>query len=264
MRRQSRDSISCLVEPMMGTSCCPGGEPDGFASYRDYNVSVCDMHTHGQLAHQFLHGERLPCFLGLSPTTPFVNRSRLRAILGWLVPRSESVLVVEGFSASRWNLVAIRGLTLEQASEEVMGEILRLRRRVQDITSGMQGGVVRVLDWQGELRTQEYTAIEDAICRYSLNHEEFRSLLNDTTRGYVTKVFPMEVTRMSAERWSTLSRYVIEELAMFLHLYKLGYQVEVYPGSDLEIVEAACTGRFSGFPVACPERTHVSLELTPI
>ena len=53
-----------------------------------------------------------------------------------------------------------------------------------------------------------------------------------------------------------------EELAMFLHLYRLRYKIEVYPGSDLEIVEATCAGRFANFPVPSLERSHVSLELT--
>lgn len=231
---------------------------------RDYDVSICAMHSHGPLVGSFLEGNRLSCFLGLSPTTPFVNRGRLRAILSWVLPRSDSVLIVEGFSASRWNLVGIRGLTLDQAAGEVQKNIQRLRRRVDDIISRMPGSSVRFLDWQGELSAREYIKIEEAIRGFASTHAEFRLLLNETTRGYVTKVHPTEANKLSKEQWDTLSRYVVEEIAMFLHLYKLGYKVEVYPGSDLEIVKAACTGRFAGFPVPCPERSHVSLELTPI
>lgn len=226
-----------------------------------YAVSVCMRSTSGPLADSFLQGARLPCFVGLSPTTPFVNRGRLQAILGWAAPRSESVLIVEGISASRWNLVGIGGLSTDQATEEVQKDILRLRRRVDDIISLMPECSVRFFDWQRELSTKEYVEIEQTIRVFASVHEDFRLLLNETTRGYVTKVHPMEANKLSKEQWDTLSRYVIEELAMFLHLYKLGYKVEVYPGSDLEIVEAACTGRFAGFPVPCPERTHVSLQL---
>jgi len=228
----------------------------------NYVVSVCAQHTHGPPGAKFLAGERMPCFLGLSPTTPFVNRGRLHAILRWLVPRSSSLLIVEGLWASRWNLVAIRGLTMQQATDEVRRDIGRLRRRVDDIVSRPPRASVTFLDWQRELEGKQYGEIQAAICRYAETQVDFQSVLRETTRGYVHKVHPGEANRLTAAQWDTLSLYVVEELAMFLHLYRLRYKIEVYPGSDLEIVEATCAGRFANFPVPSLERSHVSLELT--
>src|SRR5437867_15216 len=81
-------------------------EPESFGGC-GFNVEVVESETHGPLCAKFLAGEKLPCFLGLSPESSSLNRGRLGSILEWLVPRVSQLTVAEGSFLTRWNLRAI-------------------------------------------------------------------------------------------------------------------------------------------------------------
>ncbi len=48
---------------------------------------------------------------------------------------------------------------------------------------------------------------------------------------------------------------------MFLYLYQTGRVIEIYPGSDLRIMQNIANGQYLGFPLPCPHRTHIAVEV---
>ena len=57
-----------------------------------------------------------------------------------------------------------------------------------------------------------------------------------------------------------LAEYVLEEIAMFISLYKQGYHIEVYSGADMPIMKGIVAGKYRGILHECPLRTHVSIQ----
>jgi tRNA-dependent cyclodipeptide synthase len=247
----------------LGDSCL-GRKDTSMGSARDergesYSITAEPLDTHGRLADRFLAGERLPCFLGLSPTTSFVNRARLEAILRWLAPRSQDVMIVEGTYSSRWNLMALQGLEEGAALGALRPALERFRRRVDAILRSLGHVTVAILDWPTVLASEHFQCIHNVLLQYSERYSEFDRALSDIALEYVKRAHRGKVS--SESQHQLLRSYVLEELAVFHYLYLSGYHLEVYPGADLGIMRAIAAGDFPDFPIACRDRSHIGIRL---
>ena len=78
---------------------------------------------------------------------------------------------------------------------------------------------------------------------------------------YATRACPELPSQHSTKVLPVLKNYLLEELSMFIYLYDMGYPVEVYPGSDLDLMRRIAIGEYGNFPFKCPERSHISIEI---
>lgn len=226
-----------------------------------YSVVVVASATHGPLSQRFLSGETMRCFLGISPTTSAANHERLDALLAWLSPKAPSLIVVEGSFPSRWNLIALKGLAESDAIETVNVSVRRFRRRVERLAAALCRSDIAVIDWPNVIASEEFKKISSVVSDFCRANKPFADAVNDVARGYILRVHSSLAHTVNLSQMELLRRYALEELSMFLYLYSIGCHVEVYPGADLEIMRAITAGEFSGFPIHCPDRTHIGVEL---
>ncbi|MEP3479756.1 MAG: tRNA-dependent cyclodipeptide synthase [Fuerstiella sp.] len=225
---------------------------------KHFDVKMNDLHTNGPLVSDFLSGQ-VSCFVGLSPTTPHVNAGRLRAIVDWTLERTESVMIVQGYFVNRWNLMVFDHLPMEVCEELVRKQVGKFQRRLGRIVADKVNVNLRVFDWEAELKTYEYAAIKNKIAVFSLKNERFLELVDQSVKRFTLRQDQLELSSLEL---NCLREYVIEELAMFIRIYQMGYKVEIYPGEDMEIMAACSAGNFVDFPFPCAERTHVSLRVS--
>lgn len=215
--------------------------------------------SYGPLLEDFLRGEELPAFLGLSAHSSFSNAGRFRGLLRWLAPRVSTCAVLEGTFLTRWNAQALQGMSRQDAEVSVRFESARIERRLKRLISeaGLEGRVF-YLPWK-ELVSSPEVRRRIAVLRSSFqNHRGFREHVERLTRAFLSRT---KQAGSGSEPLPVLSEYVFEEIAIFLHMYDSGRTVEVYPGRDLEVMRMIGRGQLPGFPFRCSSRTHVALRV---
>lgn len=225
-------------------------------------VEIVSDETHGPLCKRFMAGEKMPCFLGLSPETSYSNRAHLKTILEWLGPRSERIVVLEGSYFSRWDLMVFSRLSQGEAEQQVLRSVQRFERRLREVSTTLGlAAAVSPLQWPGVLESTETRSIESALRAYAQKSAWFSAGVDAILAEFLIRARSSARHSPSPNERSLLKNYIFEELSVFLHLCRSGYALEVYPGSDLDIMQRIAASAYADFPISCPNRSHLSIRL---
>jgi len=224
-------------------------------------VSVNEEETNGQLVEAFLAGKKFPVFLDLSPDSSAVNTGKLLSILEWLRPRATQITIVEGSYLARWDLVAIEGLEFEEARTKAFGRADAAGRRINAIIKRLNAlDQIHFLDWQTILESDLFQKVHSAIRLYASERPNFATEVHRTAEQFLKRMTRGGRPALSRDSLESLTEYVLEEVAGFLHLHaNERIPIEVYPGADLPLMRHITDGHFENFPIAIPARTHISL-----
>ncbi len=225
-------------------------------------VCVVREHTNGTLVEAFEAAVKVPCFLGLSPRTSYLGASKLTAVLTWLIPRCSRLIIIEGSFVARWNLAANGSLREDEVRRAAGLKHQRARQRLARVLRNVPGShIASVMDWTAEIEKCRFQALLSSVKGYFACNAKFKEMIEAIVSPRIARRPASRPQYRCPEKGQILRQYVFEEIAMFLHLYGLGYWVEVYPGHDLPILQMIGTGAFPDFPVSCPLRTHISIRL---
>lgn len=226
-------------------------------------ITVDTNETTGPLVRPFLDGTKLyPCFLNLSVKNRMANKRSLAELIPWVQQRASKTVVVVGDFQHRHNLIALRGLSPSAALSKAMSygaRTIRVAERLIDEIGASE--TVCVSSAADFIETQECNSILAAVCDYHSRGGRFAAHTAEAATGYLNrlpKTLPVDRSPMTLDR---LVSYLLEEVAMFIHLGRCGYQTEVYPGPDLPILRHIASGSYFGFPFTWPNRTHISVNV---
>lgn len=230
-----------------------------------FNIEVDWSETHGALCERFLNGSPMPCFLGISPDTSFSNRRRLTSILEWLNPKATEIVLLDGSYFGRWDAIVFRQLSALEAATSALREIRRLEDRITSIADELgMSEKIKPLPWPEILEKPAVRDIQWNLRTYARKDVEFAEDVESVLEEFLQRAHPEESASLSIPERETLCNYVYEELSVFLYLAVTSWPLEVYPGSDLPIMQRIANGEFTGFPISCPQRSHLSIRLIPL
>ncbi len=231
-----------------------------------FNIEIVESETHGPLCARLLAGEKFPCFLGLSPESSSLNRGRLGSILEWLVPRVSRLTVAEGSFLTRWNLRAIE--QLPEVEAERIGEerqeaaVRRITKTLREVSGAER---VEVMNWASVVRSFGFSGIRSGVESFAARDSAFEGAVLGAVGEFMRRKRGRDVcVDPTAAQMALLRSYVVEEIAMFVHLYEAGLRTEVYPGDDLYLMRELAAGRFASFPFDLSGRTHIGIRLRPV
>lgn len=251
-----------------GGSLAPTGRLMRARAVKTHPAVIVDQtETSGPLVEEFLAGHRTTaCFIGLSVRNRMANRGSLRNLLPWALSLAQKnslpVRIVVGDYLTRHNLIALDGYDLTKASEKALKLGDRPRRYAREIVRelGVEHAVL-VQSCRDLLGTTRCGAIVSTLNAYARSNRRFADDLAEEARRFVARRDIAEENGADDALIHQLVCYVVEETAMFLLLYEMGYRVEIYPGADLRIMRLIATGAYREFPFPCPERSHVAVQL---
>lgn len=231
---------------------------------QNMTIDIDNSHTSGPLAGAFIRQEHpYGAFLGVSLKNKMSNRKALAQIIPWLSRRATAGVVVIGDYLHRHNLVALRGLSPKEALEKAITDGKRPLRYANEIVSRL-GNInsLQVCSAADLIETSECREVRTTLSSYFSMGGSFFKDVNDVLTSYLSRVCDEQSTSIKMDVREVLKEYMLEEIAMFLYLYQIGYPVEVYPGPDLSIMRKIGQGTYVDFPINCPLRSHVSISLT--
>lgn len=228
-------------------------------------IQVLNDHTYGPDAHTFLDGgSNLSAFIGICAYRPMSNRSFLNDLIPWVLERSNHIKIIIGDYLERHNLMAFEGLTEEEAVEHLFKKGQKIVRSVNRILQEYkQSHKLAVVDFRTEMGLRGFKKVYEATLGCYKSNPLFASDIRREVERFVTdsKRYDQDLKQsVLAEKAAELDKYVLEEVAMYVHLYLQGYTIEVYPGQDLPVLRKIAENTYKDFPFKYSKRTHIGVK----
>lgn len=220
--------------------------------------------SYGPHLKGILAGEKIAkAFLGVSLKNRMANRTNLQKTIPWLARHSSFSLVVIGDMYYRHNLIALRNLSVEVATEAAIREGQRTQRAALRVIEEFGVGDRVATSTAAELmRRDEYAPILQMVRQLFEASGEFAEDIQSSAREYLKRVH--NAGRRDSAKLTVLKEFVLEEVALSLQLYAQGFILDVYPGDDLPALQGITSGRYPGSPFRCSDRTFISLDLSNV
>jgi len=220
--------------------------------------------TNGALAGQVVDEKQpVKAIIPICPYSFAANRRFLKGYLAAISRFCESGLVVVGDYLERTNIAVFDNVSLEDATEKALARGRKISRFVEEaVEQGGLGENLRIISCQEYVESEAFRQIVEELDEYQRNNPEFeKDVLRQTEimAGNTTRV-PGARKPFSKDEIVRLSRYLIEEIALYICLYREGYFVEFYPGRDLFILRQMAEGQYKEFPFEYTKRTHISVQ----
>lgn len=203
------------------------------------------------------------CYLGISLENPLFEGSTLEAILFWAVEKFEDCLVVVGDNLNRFNQRILHGLDLSKASAEANKLGDSFISKTKQLLAKLPTDKIRLTRWQEHLNSREYKESKPLIDKLFNSNPDFRASVNKDAVSFVQRhksrgrgilVSEEEAIRLSCE-------YLLEEIAVFSALSEQGWKVELYPGSELQVLAEVAKGKYQDVPDGLKQRINVELKI---
>ncbi len=203
------------------------------------------------------------CYLGISLDNSIFEASSLLALLLWTVRNFDQCLVVVGDYLCRFNEYILNGLAHDEAIKVAYGLGDSFIDRTSEFFRQLPKGRTRLTRWKSHLETNEYKKsramldelfASDSAFRASIEKEASSFARRQTKRNRTLAVTIEEAIRLSSE-------YLLEEIAVFSALSEQGWQVELYPGPELQVLVDITKGKYSPVPEGLKKRINVELRI---
>ena len=207
------------------------------------------------------------CFVGISLGNPVFKEDSLCAILHWITKRFDQALVVVGDYLCRYNELILNGPDEDKAAKAAIGLgdsfILRTEQIFEQFLKEPKEKI-HLTRWKLHLETDEYKKSKTILDNLFLSNPGFRAAVEKDASGFVSRlmkrnkslaVSPQEALELSC-------KYLLEEIGVFSALSEQGWQVELYPGSELQVLVDIAMGKYLNVPQGLTKRINVELKVT--
>lgn len=229
-------------------------------------VRVSRSESGGRKLTDFFATSGMPAFIDISPGGTAANTGGFSSLVSWALGFASKVIVVEGSYVARWDLQALESLSRVDAERESRKRSRIASRRLSRALLGLPGstsGRATLMDWEDILSTSEFSEIHATLRSDVRSNASLAHAVRELALAFLARMKPQRPT-VSRDPVPLLEEYVTEELAALLYFYVAQrIDVEVYPGPDLKILRDAANETHPQFPYRIPNRTHISVALSP-
>ena len=203
------------------------------------------------------------CYLGISMNSQILEEPKLSSIIDWLSNNYDECQIVIGDYLNRINEYILFGHDKSDAIDKslYLGELFK--KQFENDIDKYPNEKFSILSWYDLIKNSNYDKLKKYFYDCYNNNLEFKDRIHYTSEKYVEKQIirgSLFINRDDAVKIS--AQYIIEELAGFSLLITLGYRIQVYPGSILEIIKDFVNGEFPEISTNLREGIFIELKLS--
>ena len=204
------------------------------------------------------------CYLGISLANPVFNKSNLNAMLLWASANFKQCLVVIGDDLCRFNQKILYGLSDDQCLKEARAGGDEFIENNSAVFNQFSAGAVKVTRWGEHITGDLYQMSSELLESIFIADPEFRSLVESDAISFVErqKKNNAEFAVTEDEAIELCCKYLLEEIAVFNVLSQQGWQVELYPGAELNVLARVAMGKFPDVPQGLKNRINIELKIS--
>ncbi len=193
----------------------------------------------------------------------FHNKSLLEEVIQFLSDHSSSFTVLVGDYLHRYNEMIFHGLNEEDAIKVVLDKGLKLK---SDFVNTMDTLALPVaynfVHTEHLLTLPEFSDKFDRFISIYQTNTAFSTLIDQTVEIFLRRQYKVKLDIEQSKR--LCNQYLFEELAMFEILAEQGYMVNIYPGNQLPVIKAICTGALKGVSAPLEQIQAVEIKFRPV
>jgi tRNA-dependent cyclodipeptide synthase len=207
-------------------------------------------------------------YLGVSLGTPYYSRKRLQRYLEWSREEFDrfAFLIGDGIYALTYSVLHYASRTDAAEKADALGDQAEASIRRVGRTCGIDPTIVR---WEDIASTPECVKLLGLIeSAYRKDPTFALAVRAEVWRNLGDRLSVVGVCRSPGcnhEECQTLDRYVVNEVAGLITISEhMGYEVEVYPGNDLNVLKGVYADQYPHLSGALPEqrkREFVTIQL---
>lgn len=213
-----------------------------------------------ELPNAFL-GNR--CYLGISVGNPSIMSPKLQCIFRWIDQHFDNCKILIGDYLHRTNEYIFYGKGLTDAIEKcrLLGVIIQ-----QQIESCMDIEIAykfEMIHWENFLAsTTEFTLELQHLRRYYNNNSLFKEAIHQSSELYIEKQIRNRQLYIPKEEAVLISiDYLLEEMAVFSVLAKMGYVTQIYPGEILPVLKSLNKGIYPDFKSNLKHAKYIEINI---
>jgi hypothetical protein len=158
------------------------------------------------------------------------------------------------------------GMSEDEALQKVSQKASKIYSIIQEaIDNNGSNSLIQVHSCRDYVETEGGGYIADIVRRFKETDTNFSEDMKRQTSYIIKSTLKksgISAPASSADMIHKLHNYMIEEITLYINLYKNGFTTEIYPGRDLEILKRIAKGIYENFPFDYADRTHISVNLS--
>ena len=210
-------------------------------------------------------GTNLSCFIPICIYSFMASRVFLQDYIPWVVSSCSKSKIIIGDYLERHNIMVFNSISEDEAICKAKKRGDKIRRIIDSILPTIESNnSVTVCSCRDEIETLGCKRIADNIQTFATNNPSFEADLNEQTQLMLNgtqRLSKPHHAEISTNSMTQLHNYMVEELALYIHLYNQGITTEIYPGRDMKILRKIASDQYEGFPYDFINRTHISVAV---
>ena len=203
------------------------------------------------------------CYLGISLANPVFDKNNLTSLLLWASENFKQCLIVIGDELCRFNQKILYGLGEDEClnAARALGDIFI--ENYSAVFEQFDRDVIKISRWGEHVESDMYRKSREVLEGIFINNSEFKSMIEKDAVSFVKrqKKHDTEFAVGDDEAIDLCCKYLLEEIAVFNILSEQGWRIELYPGSELNVLAEVAKGKFPDVPQGLKNRINVELRI---
>lgn len=208
-----------------------------------YRIVLSDVNPASSKAVIFAHR----CYFGVSINNKFIEGKHFERLLKWISVNFPYCLLVVGDYLNRFNELILGKTHEEKIAAElsyrkgiiIKENILRILTRNNITNIGVESSLS--IFQQPEFQ-EHYCFVQEEISKNTIAIKSIESTAIDFLKR---NNHDMQLADSFNDKVCLSKKYIIEELGIFSFLIGIGFVVQVYPGTHLDILKKIANGELS-------------------
>ncbi|MFN8297850.1 MAG: tRNA-dependent cyclodipeptide synthase [Chitinophagales bacterium] len=219
------------------------------------NISVLDLAVHRK------------CYLGISVNNPFFRDKHLGLLLKWIANHFDECVIIIGDYLHRINESILHGESGESAIASSINRGNQIYEILDVTLSILPQNKFKLYRWKQFLDENPNALIEKEKLNQLYNsNNNFRQDILQSCADFIDRLIErgerLYLTKEEAINQS--KEYLLEEMGVFSVLIAQGYNVQVYPGTQLKILKDLANNKFPEIKSNLTSGVYIDLTVKKI
>jgi len=202
------------------------------------------------------------CVLGVSMTNPVFWRSSLDTMLGWMEGNFDQSMILVGDYLHRHNEQILNGNYQEQAIKTAVATGDRFIDYLDQYLPDYSEDRFVVQRWKPLYDDPDFLKAKQLLDTLYHSNPSVKASIQSTAALFVWQKQERQNFKVNKEEAIRLSsEYLLEEMAIFSMLIDRGWNVVLYPGSQLPMLMEIAKGKFKDVPNSLNKGVYVELKV---
>ena len=213
------------------------------------------------LSDRILLDSHQSAYLGISMNNPLFGHPSFQCSIDWMEAKFPNNYLLLGDYLNRWNELIFRERNEAIAQEKSLQQGHDFRQKLIE-NFKLSSPETQILHWLPLITSEGFEPCLHAVGQAYEANAEFRASLDVSAQKFIEKQLTTNTLAVShAEALRLSHHYLIEELAVFTLLAQQGIPVQIYPGTQLPILEAVAKISPNFIPKELIESIFVEIKL---